>query len=236
MQSLASRWRVLAPDLYGYAKDTPRDRLADFRLSDEIDWLMPIFDRAGERFHLVGHSYGGTVSLLAALQFPERVRSVALFEPAVWSVLVQSNAAHPGAVEIATLRSQTVSSVEAGDLDGAAENFVRYWAGNDVWDAMPTERRQLTARGMMKVRSEFLAEMHSCEADVTSLRALARITQPVLYMTGSATKPAVHRLAEILGPALATAERVELHGLTHMGPVAAPEIVNREVERFLAAQ
>lgn len=57
--------------------------------------------------------------------------------------------------------------------------------------------------------------MHSCEADVTSLRALARITQPLLYMTGS------------------TAERVELHGLTHRGPVTSPVIVNREVERFL---
>jgi pimeloyl-ACP methyl ester carboxylesterase len=35
------------------------------------------------RVTVVGHSYGGTVSLLAAVRAPERIRSLAMFEPSM---------------------------------------------------------------------------------------------------------------------------------------------------------
>lgn len=37
--------------------------------------------------HLIGHSYGGAVSLHVALQRPERVRSLALYEPVLFAPL-----------------------------------------------------------------------------------------------------------------------------------------------------
>jgi hypothetical protein len=50
MDRLSPRWRVLAPDLYGYGKEAPRDRLPSFELDDERDWLQPVFERAGSPF------------------------------------------------------------------------------------------------------------------------------------------------------------------------------------------
>ena len=44
--------------------------------------------RPGEKFHLIGHSYGGMVALqLAAQAQPQRVRSLSLFEPIAFHLL-----------------------------------------------------------------------------------------------------------------------------------------------------
>jgi len=236
MDRLSSRWRVLAPNLYGYGKNAPQDRLADYRLADEFDWLAPVFERAGDQFHLVGHSYGGLVALVAALQMPSRVKSVAVFEPAAWSLAVHADAAHPGAVEIVSIRRQTIHLVETGELDTAAEKFMRYWAGSEAWEAMPAERRRNTVRGMIKVRGEYLAEMRAHDSGEASLSALSRLALPVLYLIGAETKVAVRRSAELLAPALRNGRRVDLTGVGHMGPVTHPDAVNREIDAFLASQ
>ena len=41
-------------------------------------------------------------------------------------------------------------------------------------------------------------------------------------------------MARRLVPVLPRAERVELPGIGHMGPITHPEVVNAEIARFLA--
>jgi pimeloyl-ACP methyl ester carboxylesterase len=59
MDRLAGRFRTLAVDLHGSGKspDWPADR--PLTLADEVALLEPIFRNVGDRFHLIGHSYGG---------------------------------------------------------------------------------------------------------------------------------------------------------------------------------
>ena len=73
---------MIAPDQFGYCLRTPQERIESFVLTDELDWLAPVIERAGERIHLVGHSYGGLIAMLVALRWPKQVRSLALYEPA----------------------------------------------------------------------------------------------------------------------------------------------------------
>src|SRR5512138_1893739 len=69
MEELAPRWHVIAADLYGAGK-SPAPPAGGARLKDEVVLLGPVLERAGERFSLVGHSYGGAVALIAATMFP----------------------------------------------------------------------------------------------------------------------------------------------------------------------
>src|SRR5512134_3186651 len=74
MDLLAPTHRVLAPDCYGSGRsvDWPSDRVIS--LTDEVEFLAPVFARAGDSFSLVGHSYGAAVGLMAALTHRDRVR------------------------------------------------------------------------------------------------------------------------------------------------------------------
>ena len=44
----------------------------------EVALLDPVFARAGERFSLVGHSYGGGIALMGAIVHRQRLRALAL--------------------------------------------------------------------------------------------------------------------------------------------------------------
>jgi pimeloyl-ACP methyl ester carboxylesterase len=49
--------------------------------------VQDIIEALGEGAHLVGHSYGGAMSLLAAARRPDLVRSLAVIEPPVFGVV-----------------------------------------------------------------------------------------------------------------------------------------------------
>ena len=79
IEQLVPDHTVLTYDRRGWARSadaTPATSLADH--ADDL--LALVGDR---RVTVVGHSYGGTVSLLAAVRAPDRVTALALFEPSM---------------------------------------------------------------------------------------------------------------------------------------------------------
>ena len=68
MDRLAGRFHTLAADLYGSGRSPAWPGERPLWLADEVALLEPVFEAAGPRFHLVGHSYGGAVALRAALR------------------------------------------------------------------------------------------------------------------------------------------------------------------------
>ena len=73
---LANSFRLVLVDRRGFGR-TPADGRVDF--DRDADDLALLLDE--EPAHLLGHSYGGVVALLAAARRPERVRSLAVIEP-----------------------------------------------------------------------------------------------------------------------------------------------------------
>jgi pimeloyl-ACP methyl ester carboxylesterase len=75
LPALEERFEVVAPNRGGYPPGPLLERIDFERQAEE---LAPLLD---EGAHLVGHSYGGVISLLIAAAYPERVRSLAVSEP-----------------------------------------------------------------------------------------------------------------------------------------------------------
>ena len=77
VQDFSQEYRVVAYDRHGFGRSAPLEALpADFYERDAAD-LIGLLDRLEiERAYLVGHSGGGTVALLAAARYPERVLAV----------------------------------------------------------------------------------------------------------------------------------------------------------------
>ena len=72
---LADRFEIVAPNRRGFPPGPDVERV-DFE--DEAVWLEPFLL---PRTHLVGHSYGGVISLFAAARHPELLRSLTVIEP-----------------------------------------------------------------------------------------------------------------------------------------------------------
>jgi len=83
---LASSMRILAPDLRGHGASTlPTSTVGRRSWHDHRDDLISLLDAfPGPPVVMAGHSMGGTASLLAAAERPERVSRLVLFDPVIW--------------------------------------------------------------------------------------------------------------------------------------------------------
>lgn len=229
MDRLAGRFRTLAVDLYGSGRSPrwPDDR--PLSLADEVALLEPVLAAAGDGFHLVGHSYGGAVALKAALAAPGRLRSLVLYEPVLFSLLLAEDPAQPAAREIAAVRDDTVAALAIGNSHASGARFLDYWMGPGSWAAMPEPRRQAVATAMGAVT----AEWHAAFTEATPLSAFASLDVPTLCLTGADSPRASRGVTRLLTKVLPRVTGVEIDGVGHMGPVTHPERINALIERHL---
>ena len=229
MERLASRFHVLAPDTHGAGKGPiwPADR--PLALRDEVALLAPVFSRAGTSFSLIGHSYGGAVALVAAVQEPQCVRALVLYEPTLFALV---DAAFPTPNDADGIR-QTVerarAELAAGNRSAAAEHFIDFWMGAGAWHATLPSRRTLIEAAVVNVQGWAQALF----AEPTSLKALGALTMPVLLMVGENSPASARAVARLLAQALPYVETIEFEGLGHMGPITHAEVVNPVIEEFL---
>lgn len=89
---LSGSLRIWAPDLRGHGATTLPTRTRGRRgWSDHGEDLIALLDALdGPPVVLAGHSMGGTVSLLAASQRPDRVSKLVLFDPVIFPPLAST--------------------------------------------------------------------------------------------------------------------------------------------------
>jgi pimeloyl-ACP methyl ester carboxylesterase len=229
---LAGRFRVRAPDLYGSGRSPEwlSDRVITLR--DELDLITPLLQSCTAPFALVGHSHGGAVALLAALQHPERVRALVLYEPTLFALV---DAAQPPPNGVDGIRHVVVAAgaaLDAGEPDTAARHFIDFWSGEGTWQAMPAERKPAITASVANVRRWG----HALFGEPTPLAAFAALRMPVLYLIGGRSPRPAHAVAEVLLPALPQAKVVTFPELGHMGPLTHPQVVHAAIAAFLADQ
>jgi pimeloyl-ACP methyl ester carboxylesterase len=229
MERLAPKFRVLAADSYGAGQSPawPADRSVALR--DEVSLLEPVFDRAGERFTLVGHSYGAAVALIAAIELPQRVQALALYEPTLFSVLGAEKPPPTDVDGLSRTVQSAVAALKAGNRSAAAEWFIDYWMGRGSWASMPETRREAIAASIVNIQGWF----NALSREPTSLAAFGSLDIPVLYMVGTESPASSRAVARVLARALPQVQVVELEGVGHMGPVSHPDIVNDVIAEFV---
>jgi len=229
IERLSPRRHVLAPDGYGAGKTPAWDQERALRLADEADLAEPVFELAGAPFVLVGHSYGAAVALIAALQRPERVRALLLYEPTLFA-LIEAESPPPNEADgIREAVLGAAAALDRGDANGAARCFIDYWIAPGAFDAMPEARRAPIAASVVHVRRWAEALMR----EPTPLAAFAKLEMPVLLMTGGVSPASSRGVARRLSAVLPRVQVLEFAELGHMGPVTHPDAVNDAIERFL---
>jgi pimeloyl-ACP methyl ester carboxylesterase len=193
---LAERFRLVVVARGGYPPNPPEERI-DFDAQ-----AAELADALREDDHLVGHSYGGVISLLAAARRPGLVASLTVTEPSAFSVARGMPAADEFVAQLA--------AVEEARLEPAA--YVRAFlslVGSAITlpDPLPPELEQ-GARAA-------IAERPPCEAEIPldSVSAAA-LRCPVV---SGGHHPAFDAVCDVLESELG-AERAVLPGAGHSVP------------------
>ena len=226
---LSNRFTVIAVDGYGAGKSPQWPVGPALRLEDEVRLLDPALQRAGDRFHLVGHSYGAAVAVKTALMQPQRVRSLVLYEPTLFHLVAGADPLVSPAQGIWRAATDAAAAVDHGDLDAAAERFIDFWMGAGSWQGTPAVRQAGIAGATANVRTW----RDTLFNETFAPSALATLDLPVLLLTGERSPESSLSVARILEGLLPKVTVVALEGIGHMGPITHPEVVNRRIADFL---
>ncbi len=88
-------FRVVAPDQRGYNLSSKPPKIADYAAGNLVADVIAIADQFGhDKFCLAGHDWGAAVAWAAALQYPHRLRKLAILNvphPAVFLHTLRTN-------------------------------------------------------------------------------------------------------------------------------------------------
>jgi pimeloyl-ACP methyl ester carboxylesterase len=225
-QRLAPTRDVLAPDLIGYG-DEPWPPGKPFHFRQDVDRLAGMLDQAAPaQVDVVGHSYGGLLGLQVALARPDRVRSLALYEPVAFGVLGEADA---------DARAQLALPEYHADAAGVDEawlaGFVDWWNGPGAW----AQLAEPTRAGFRAVAWKVYQEVSTLSADTTDRARYATIAAPTLLLGGGRTTATERRTLERLAEAMPRARLTVFPEMGHMGPITHADIVNTAIAEHLAA-
>ncbi|EWH00185.1 alpha/beta fold hydrolase [Halomonas sp. BC04] len=111
------------------------------RYSEDVDDLCQLVGAvaADSGVHLIGHSYGATIALLAAGQCSERVRSVLVHEPPLFGLLKQDPEAKALLPVIQQHMDQAITLLESGLCEEGARYFADHIGfGPGFWEEVLT--------------------------------------------------------------------------------------------------
>jgi pimeloyl-ACP methyl ester carboxylesterase len=233
-EGLGGRYEVLAPEHYGCESTGPWTGEHAFTLADEAAQAIALIDRSDDKVHLVGHSYGGGVALNVALARPNRIASMALYEPSAFHLLRQmgERGAEPYA-EITAVARLVCQGVVTGDYRSAVAAFVDYWNGPGSWNALRPSVQRALIRWAPKGPLDFRALID----DPTPAGAYRALTFPVLILRGEHAPSPTRVIAEGLRQWLPVSRIVDIAGAGHMGPLThTPEVSALFVRHIVEAE
>lgn len=194
-RSLGDRFCLEILERPGFPPNPPVDRV-DFE-----DDAVFVADRLRDPAHLVGHSYGGVIALLAAAAVPERVRSLTVIEPPATAVA----RGNPAADAFTREGIEWWQTGPTDDPEAFLRGFLEY-VGSDY--APPSPLPAQLAQGARTL----IVERGPWEA-VIPLNALAAAPFPTLVVSGghhAGFDAVCDVLVDLLG-----AERLVLPGYGH---------------------
>ena len=83
LPGLADEYRIVALDLFGFGWTERPESGRPFTRDDQVELVLGVMDTLGlESAHIVGHSYGGSITMALAADHAERVKSMVLVDSA----------------------------------------------------------------------------------------------------------------------------------------------------------
>jgi len=229
--ALQSRYRLHAVDLHGHGSTPARTDGRPMRLEDDLALVEPLL-KSASAVHLVGHSYGGALALKLAALMPERIASVAVYEPVLFRLLLDYQPRARATTEVLLTARSIRNWFDLGHSARAAQRFVDFWSGDGAWERLPPVPQQLIAARIVSVIGHFDALFN----DSLTRTALSQLDMPILCMTGAQTRPAPRRIGELLRYTLPQATHEFVAHAGHLGPITHSRAVAWRVGAFLDVQ
>jgi pimeloyl-ACP methyl ester carboxylesterase len=232
LESLSKNYRVFAYSRRHNVPNPEREGGADYTDAVAVEDLAAFIRTLNlGRVHLIGHSAGAGIALLAARDHPRLVRSLILAEPVVDSIIAEN--AEAQALLAAIPFGEAGRLLQSGNVEGAARLLAAAIIGREnAYDALPPHIRQVFVENLPR-------EMRAAGSAPPDAAALftcedaRRIRVPTLFIQGENTLELFRMAVEELRKCMPGSELAILPGATHALELENPAGFDEIVLKFL---
>nr|MDQ6910287.1 alpha/beta hydrolase [Actinomycetota bacterium] len=183
------------PGQHGYTAEVEREALR-----------MTLDHLGVDRTHLAGWSGGGKAALEFATQYPERVQTLTLVEPAAYWVLEHVGERDPVVEEVNAFVHSLFGREVTEDELAAFLEYAGFVASRDNARSHPNWQRWVPHRMALSWQGEEL------DHPPRSVSDLGRVSCPTLLVKGTVTANWLRRVVDVVGGHLPDVTVVELEG------------------------
>ncbi len=231
MNHMSDRYRLMAVDLlsHGQSDEVPTGSTDGIDL--EVQTVRACMERTGSPVHLVGHSAGGRAATRFAIKYPDKVKCLVLYEPALFGIMA-NGADHEGWDGYMRLCTGMIDHIDADDETGAAEVMVDYWSAPGTFQSMPPEQKEKVTYGIRAATRK--ARKFIANPDEHAINA-SQIQAPTLVLSGAASPRSARGVTDILARDIRNAQLHRIDGVGHMAPLTHAAQVNSFIEKHIQA-
>lgn len=194
--------------------------------------------------NLVGHSYGGFLCLLLALQHPHVIRTLTLAEPPVVTLFVSNSPTPTEIFKLLLTHPRIAAAIVMFGVKGIAPAKKAFLAGNDTagarvfgnyilgshgYDNLSQPRKDQVHDNLSTVKAEILEPGYI----PLSHEQLVNLTVPTLLVSGEKSRRILRYLAHYLGQSIPGAISVTIPDASHPMHEDNPAIFNTTVQSFI---
>ena len=203
------QFRCVTTSLLGYGGTAERRSTGDASIAYEAEMLEAVIRKAGDRVHLVGHSFGGLVALAVTLRKRVPLASLVIVEAPAAEVLQGC-----GEVEhYRAFRQMTeayFASFEGGNAEAIAV-MIDFYGGAGTFASWPPRVRGYA----VETTPVNILDWASAFGFPLSPAVLAAIDVPTFVVKGGASHAAVQRANALLGSCINAADLATIDGAAH---------------------
>jgi pimeloyl-ACP methyl ester carboxylesterase len=231
LNSLSHRYHVISYSRRYHQAGIATNYAADYTHRRHVGDLIALIEALGlGPAHLVGHSYGGTVAALAAMERPEMVRSLILGEPSLFSVLTQAD-------DMVSLRLHRIALnvvqklAENGEQRLAIREYCNIVLGKDAFGELPLEALLVITQNAHTLGPMLRTYFEPTELDCNRAQT---INTPTLVVTGELSPKIYRAISRQLDSALPNSELRILPAASHGLQMENPADFNAAVLEFVS--
>ena len=207
--ALGGGFRCVTTSLLGYGGTAERRSATDTALAHETDILEAVVAKAGGPVHLIGHSFGGFVSLSVALRARVPLASLVIAEAPVASLL-QGAGEHAPYAQFRAMTDIYFASHAGGDPEAIAA-MIDFYGGAGTFASWPPRVR---AYAVDTTPVNILDWASAYDFPLTPAM-VAAIGLPALVMYGGVSHPAAQRANALLAQSIPGAALSVIDGAAH---------------------
>jgi esterase len=205
-------WEKAAEELAGLGRVITYDRRGYGRSQrPEPDLITHVHEHADDAAALlkalsatpaivIGNSQGGLIATDLAIRYPDRVRALALLEPALLHLTPEGQQLDQDLADLVT------SAAERG-IDRLGETFLRAINGDAAWEQYPEEEKRLYA----DLGAGLVADFRGGNPEIDQA-TLATIDKPALLVKATESPEPLQQVADVVAAAMPNARIVRVGG------------------------